>query len=126
MDEKFRKKKLEEERALLFERKHKSPTSVSDNGNFIQLHKESSSLGRSLSIANDIEDTGISILKNISSQNERIKSIQKRVYDIGLSLGLSRSILRHIERRQFVDSIILYGGMVFILMFMFLLYYYLM
>lgn len=48
-----------------------------------------------------------------------------KILDVASTLGLSRSIMRVIERRQFMDQLILYGGMFVTLLVIFLLWYYL-
>jgi len=82
-------------------------------------------LNRSVTIARDVEDAGYSILGGIGHQNEQIKTIQKKVYDIGITLGLSKSVMKVIERKQFVDKLLVYGGMLVTLAILFLLWYYL-
>ena len=44
--------------------------------------------------------------------------------DIANALNLSRSLMRHIENRQFMDKVIVYGGMVFTLLILFVLWYF--
>mmetsp|Transcript_9035 Transcript_9035/g.12420 ORF Transcript_9035/g.12420 Transcript_9035/m.12420 type:complete len:215 (-) Transcript_9035:30-674(-) len=121
MNEKYKQKKLEEERAQLFERKSKHQQ---DNDGLRMQVRESESLDRASRNARDIEDAGYSILSGIGQQNEKLKDIQKRLYDIGMTLGLSKSIMRVIERRQTQEKIILFGGMATTLLIIFLLWYY--
>ena len=48
-----------------------------------------------------------------------------KVLDMGHSLGVSRSLMRRIERRQFFDKIVVYGGMLVSLALVIAFYYYL-
>jgi len=130
LNERYKRRKLEEEREKLLERRAvKSSVGVggsNENENrFSNLVNESESLNRSVTIARDVEDAGYSILGGIGHQNEQIKTIQKKVYDIGITLGLSKSVMKVIERKQFVDKLLVYGGMLVTLAILFLLWYYL-
>lgn len=43
---------------------------------------------------------------------------------MGNTLGLSRSVMRMIENRQTMDKMLVYGGMIFTLIFIFVLLYF--
>ncbi|ESO07232.1 hypothetical protein HELRODRAFT_76554 [Helobdella robusta] len=56
--------------------------------------------------------TGNSILSNLRDQGGMLKSVQKKVLDIGNMLGLSNTVMRMIERRTSQDWMIFFGGMI--------------
>ena len=76
---------------------------------------ENSSLGHSSRMMNDYIASGQETLGNLLSQRERMKSIQRKVFDILNCLGLSNTIIKNVERRDSVDKWIVYGGMLLIL-----------
>ena len=47
----------------------------------------------------------------LSPQRSTLKGVQRKVLDMAQTLGLSNDVLRMMERRQFWDKVILYGGM---------------
>ena len=49
---------------------------------------------------------------SLSGQRDRLKGAHKRVLDIANSLGVSDQVLRMIEKRDFFDKLIVYGGIV--------------
>lgn len=51
-------------------------------------------------------------LHALQSQRDALKGVQKKVRDVAATLGLSNSVLRAIESRQFWDQVLLLGGMV--------------
>ncbi|KDO27203.1 hypothetical protein SPRG_07452 [Saprolegnia parasitica CBS 223.65] len=83
------------------------------------LSQEYDSLGRSSRMVNDLTDLSYATLGNLSDQRDRMKGVQRKVLDVANRLGLSSSLLRIIERRDTVDKWIVYGGMVFVLGFMY-------
>ena len=40
-----------------------------------------------------------------------MQAAHKKVLDVANTMGLSQSLIRIIERREFVDKMIVYGGM---------------
>ena len=50
-------------------------------------------------------------LHALKQQSHALKGVQRKVLDMAATLGLSNNVLRMIERRQFWDKLILYGGM---------------
>lgn len=85
---------------------------------------ENSSLGHSSRMMSDYLATGQETLSNLLSQRERLKSVQRKVFDILNYLGLSNTIIKNVERRDSVDKWIVYAGMFFILLLIFLVYFY--
>jgi Golgi SNAP receptor complex protein 2 len=55
--------------------------------------------------------TGVGALGAMAAQRDRLKSAQRRVFDVLNAVGLSDSVLRLAERRLAVDKAIAYGGM---------------
>lgn len=117
------------------------------------LYQESNSLDRSNRAAQNIHEMGSSILSSLGQQNELIKvhtsahclggggggddeqyltplcfafiqSAHRKLLDVGNTLGLSRSVMRMIENRQNLDKMLVYGGMLLTLLFLFALLYY--
>eukprot|EP00020_Sapocribrum_chincoteaguense_P004392 CAMPEP_0170744876 /NCGR_PEP_ID=MMETSP0437-20130122/8008_1 /TAXON_ID=0 /ORGANISM="Sexangularia sp." /LENGTH=204 /DNA_ID=CAMNT_0011083587 /DNA_START=65 /DNA_END=679 /DNA_ORIENTATION=+ len=83
-----------------------------------------SSIGTATSALNELEDVGTSILASLSTQNETLRRAHARVIDISHTLGLSRQLIRLIERRTFFDRIFIGLGMVCTLIFMAVVYSY--
>lgn len=94
-----------------------------------QIRKEEYDRNAHLSIqrsSRNLEETfavGAAILSSMSDQRDRIKQAQRKALDVLHTVGLSDSLLRLIERRQTMDKIIVYGGMIALLLFVVLLWY---
>lgn len=86
---------------------------------------ENDSLGRSSSMINDYINSGRETLSELTSQRERLKSVQTKVYDILNLLGVSNSIMRAVERRDFYDKWIVFGGMIVVTILLLVIYIYL-
>jgi len=80
---------------------------------------ESASLSRSSRLMGDYLATGQETLSELTSQRERLKGVQRKVFDIMNYLGLSNSIMRSVERREIVDKWIVYAGMLVTLVLLF-------
>ena len=68
---------------------------------------------------------GSSILTNLKDQRLTLKNAHKKILDIANTLGLSNTVMRFIERRTTQDKYILYIGMIFTCVIMFLAWKYL-
>ena len=77
---------------------------------------ESASLSRSSNMVNNYIAIGQETLSNLISQKERLKGVQKTTLDMLNYLGISNSLMRSVERRDFVDKWIVYVGMILILL----------
>lgn len=55
--------------------------------------------------------TGVAVLGSYAVQRDRLKSAQRKAYDVLNTVGLGNKLMRVIERRQKVDRWIAYGGM---------------
>jgi golgi SNAP receptor complex member 2 len=86
---------------------------------------ENASLQSSARMMNDYIAIGQETLSNLISQKDRIKNVQRKVFDILNYLGLSNSIMRVVERRDIVDKWIVYIGMVLIIALLIFVYMYL-
>jgi Golgi SNAP receptor complex protein 2 len=86
---------------------------------------ENGSLQRSGRMLNEYIAVGQETMSNLLSQKERLKGIQRKAFDILNSLGIANSLMKAVEGRDGVDKWIVYGGMVFILILIVLVYMYL-
>jgi Golgi SNAP receptor complex protein 2 len=59
----------------------------------------------------DAYATGVAVLGQYAVQRDRLKSAQRKAYDVLNSVGMGNRLMRVIERRQKVDRWIAYGGM---------------
>lgn len=78
---------------------------------------ENGSLTRSNKMLNEYLTVGEDTLSNLVSQKERLKSIQRKAFDILNYLGIANSLIKVVERRDVVDKWITYLGMIIILAF---------
>lgn len=84
---------------------------------------ENTSLEKSNLMISEYLTNGRETLMELISQRERLKSVQKKVFDILNLLGISNSIMRNVEKRDLYDKWIVFGGMfitLLILLFVFL------
>jgi Golgi SNAP receptor complex protein 2 len=58
--------------------------------------------------------TGQETLMELMSQRERLKGVQRHVFDMLNYLGVSNSVLKTVERREVLDRIIVFGGMLIV------------
>jgi len=75
---------------------------------------ESSSLSRSSRMVGEYMQTGQETLMELMSQRERLKGVQRHVFDMLNYLGVSNSLLKTVERREVLDRIIVFGGMLLV------------
>ena len=85
---------------------------------------ENASLARSGNMMNEYLATGRETLEELLSQRERLQGVQGKVLQMMNLLGVSKSIMRAVENRDYFDKIIVYGGMVFIIIFLFTVYFF--
>ena len=69
-------------------------------------------------------NSGSNILNNLKEQRVTLKGAHKKILDVANTLGLSNTVMRLIERRTSQDKFILYGGMIFTCVIMFLIWKY--
>ena len=56
-------------------------------------------------------DHGNAVRHELGKQRGLLKGVQRKVLDMATTLGMSNSVLRVIERRQFWDKLLVFGGM---------------
>jgi golgi SNAP receptor complex member 2 len=100
----------DQQRLYLFGNSNKAIADVKNPDYDIEM-AESESLGRSNRLVNDYLKQGQETLGELLSQRERLKGIQRKVFDIMNYLGISNTIMRTVERRDWTDKWIVYGGM---------------
>jgi len=110
------------QRSELLQRK-KSVTNESGIIHVDHLYQEQQSLKRSQTTAASITEMGTGILSNLKIQRETLMSTRNTLINIADSLGISARLLKTIKRRETVDKIIVYGGMLLVLVVLFGLYY---
>mmetsp|Transcript_25524 Transcript_25524/g.33229 ORF Transcript_25524/g.33229 Transcript_25524/m.33229 type:complete len:205 (+) Transcript_25524:49-663(+) len=106
----------EAERNELFNRT-KMPSSIIG-----ALDDESQSLNRSANVMSNLIDTAGASFAELVAQRERMKGTQRKVLDMLTTLGVSSSTIRVIERRNVIDRVIVFGGMIVTLIFLFFLW----
>ena len=75
-------------------------------------------------VANEVKEISIAVLESIRNQNEILKRAKKKLYEIGIQLGLSRELIKTIERRQYGDKIIV-GLFMLVIVIVFVVLFYL-
>ncbi|EGC39993.1 hypothetical protein DICPUDRAFT_147144 [Dictyostelium purpureum] len=116
---KYKKQMEEEEKTKLLGRRKAGETTALGN-----LMKEHQHLNDSNSTIDTLTEMGNSIIYNLVGQNSKIKNVHKKIYDIANTLGLSRTIMQKIKRRQYQDKVIVYSGMAIVLFIVFILWYF--
>lgn len=87
---------------------------------------ENGSLVRSSRMVNEYLTMGQETLQDLVSQRERLKSIQRKAFDMLNYLGVSNTLMKGVEQRDVVDRWIVIGGMIFILILLYLVWRYMM
>jgi Golgi SNAP receptor complex protein 2 len=60
----------------------------------------------------DFLDRGSELLGNLGEQREMLKNAQRRLYNMGTTLGISGDTIRMIERRAKQDKWIFWAGVI--------------
>ncbi|GAB4820426.1 hypothetical protein N2152v2_007472 [Parachlorella kessleri] len=76
-------------------------------------------------ILEEAYQTGVGMLTDMSGQRERLKATHRKVLDVLNRVGLSDSLLRLADRRQRLDKLLVYGGMLVVMLVLGLLYWWL-
>lgn len=92
--------------------------------NFDVEQAEADSLNRSTRMVNEYVESAKESMAELYSQRGRLKGVQRKVLDIMGYLGLSDTIMKNANRRDAVDKIIVYGGMIFTLLLIFVIWKY--
>jgi Golgi SNAP receptor complex protein 2 len=130
LSEHYRNQVRQEERNRLLSERHiggcGGQTATTSNDNTVgYFYQEGQSLRRSHRIMDELLEMGSAIKSTIVQQRVTLKLIRHKILDIALTLGISRSVIRTIEQRNFIDKIIVYTGMIITLLFLaFLVYYF--
>lgn len=82
------------------------------------------SLSNSSRMLDDAIQMSKDIIVDMKHQNAMLKATQKTMRNIGNTLGLSKSLIRVITRREFVDKLLVFGGMALTMFALFMLWYY--
>ena len=84
--------------------------------NMDSYQTESDSLRQSSGMVDEYTESARNMLGALADQRGRLKGVKRKILDIGNTLGLSNSLLRVIERTEWVTSLIVYGGMLIVLL----------
>ena len=57
-------------------------------------------------------ERGRAVLSDLGNQREVLKGTQKRLYDVGATLGISGDTIRMVERRARQDKWVFWGGVI--------------
>ena len=74
--------------------------------------KANASLQRSHNMIDQYIGQSMSVMASLGNQREALKSAQRVLIDIGSKIGISKSLLTAVTRRQSGDRLIVLGGMV--------------
>ena len=85
---------------------------------------EAASLDRSSNMLNTYIAQGQETLNELLEQKDRLKNIQRKVFDIMNYLGISQSIIKAVEKRDFTDKWIVFIGMVVVSLFLLVLWWF--
>lgn len=102
-----------------------SGRSKQQSDNLIQAYaREENSLRSSIRAVDDMEQIGGLVMRSMQKQDEHIKNAQSKLMSVFSYLGMSNALIRTITRREWVDRIILWTGMLVTLVVLVLLYIY--
>ncbi|CBZ54456.1 unnamed protein product [Neospora caninum Liverpool] len=90
----------------------------------LSFAREREKLEESRSALDAILAQGRGVLDKMVHQNSVLKSAKRKILDMTTSAGLSASVLGAVSRREATDRRLVWGGMLFTLLFFFLLYRY--
>ena len=105
-------RELEEREALLAGGRGGGELAIDING--FAAH-ESRRLHESDSAIDGLTGNATAVLDQLGQQRGALKGVHKRVLDLATTLGVSNSVMKMIERRQFLDKLLVYGGMLAVL-----------
>jgi hypothetical protein len=97
--------------------------STYDNDMALEM-AENGSLERSSRMVSSYITIGQDALSELVGQKERLKGIQRKAFDIMNYLGLSNTIMKNVELRDWVDKWLVYIGMIAILALIFVIYFF--
>ena len=87
--------------------------------------KENSFFSSSNQTLDEYLERGRAVLGDLGDQKEMLKGTQKKLYNIGNTLGISGDTIRMVNRRATQDKWIFWGGVVVLVIFVYLVLRYL-
>lgn len=87
-------------------------------------YKINESASNSINMVTQYIEMGRSTLAEFRRQREILEGVQARLIDAGHTMGLSSSMMAVIQRRDFVDRMIVFGGMFIVSLIVVLLWWY--
>ena len=87
------------------------------------LTDESSSLSQSQYMVGDLIGSGEATLAGLRQQREKLRGVNRLLFDIGNKVGLSNATMRIIERRDVTDAYLVFAGMVVTLIVIYFCYF---
>jgi len=77
---------------------------------------EAKSLNRSSTMSDQIIETGSNIVEMLHSQRQKLKGAKKKVLDMANQLGVSKDLIRSIEKRELADTYLVFGFIGFLIL----------
>ena len=87
------------------------------------LTDEASSLSQSQYMVGDLIGSGEATLTGLRQQREKLRGVNRLLFDIGNKVGLSNATMRIIERRDVTDAYLVFAGMVVTLIVIYFCYF---
>jgi Golgi SNAP receptor complex protein 2 len=81
------------------------------------------SIRRSASMVDELLETGANVLGNLGEQSATLRGAKRKMLTLLDNMGVSSSLLRVIDRRQRLDAILVYGGMLFTIVFLLIIWW---
>nr|OQO29814.1 hypothetical protein B0A51_03253 [Rachicladosporium sp. CCFEE 5018] len=99
---------------------YQSPYGLGDDQNR-ENHalKEQSFFGSSNAVLDEYLERGRAVLGDLGDQRETLKGVQRKLYNVGTTLGISGDTIRMVERRAKQDKWIFWAGVVVFLVFVY-------
>eukprot|EP00667_Euglena_gracilis_P034592 EG_transcript_60540 len=88
------------------------------------LKDEKKSINHSKKQLDEIVGMGDAVLEALRGQREKMVNSSGRLEQIAASMGISQSIVRSIQRTEWIDAKIVYGGMLVTTILLILLWWY--
>lgn len=85
-------------------------------------HQERDSLNNSHNLVDQTINIGYSVIDNLQQQRSKLVGAHSKLQGIAETLGISDSLLRVIDRREKGDALLVYGGMLATVVFLFIVY----
>ena len=95
-------------------------TGAGDVGHENHALREHSFLSSSNATLDEYLERGRAVLGDLGDQREMLKNTQRKLYDVGTTLGISGDTMRVVERRAKQDKWVFWGGLVVFVGFVYL------